>query len=110
MKEGGELYFSDIYADRRIPKEMQDDKVLWGECLSGALYFEDFRRLMNHIGFKDLRIVSKSPVTSKVASPSGYDPKFYSITIRAFKISSLEDRCEDYQNSVTYCGGIPDFG
>ncbi len=44
LKEGGELYYSDVFSDRRIPEHLQKDKVLWGECLSGALYIEDFRR------------------------------------------------------------------
>jgi len=108
LKEGGELYFSDIYCDRRIPQELQDNKELWGECLSGALYFEDFRRIMLDIGFKDLRIISQSQV--KATGNYKLDQKYYSITIRAFKISSLEDRCENYQNTITYKGGIPDFG
>jgi arsenite methyltransferase len=108
LKEGGELYFSDVYVDRRVPKDLQDDKVLWGECLSGALYFEDFRRLMSQIGFKELRIVSQSEV--KTTGEYKLDQKYYSITVRAFKISSLEDRSEDYQNTITYKGGIPDFG
>ena len=30
LKPGGELYFSDVYSDRRIPKELQENKVLWG--------------------------------------------------------------------------------
>lgn len=30
LKPGGELYFSDVYADRRIPNHLKDDKVLWG--------------------------------------------------------------------------------
>ncbi|CAI2371376.1 unnamed protein product [Moneuplotes crassus] len=108
LKEGGELYFSDIYSDRRVPQELQDNKELWGECLSGALYFEDFRRLMKEIGFTDLRVISQS----EVKNTAGYDlaPKFYSITIRAFKISSLEDRSENYGNIATYKSGIPDFG
>jgi len=46
LKPGGELYYSDVFSDRRIPEELQKDKVLWGECLSGALYIEDFRRMM----------------------------------------------------------------
>lgn len=32
LKDGGELYFSDIYSNKRIPEELQKDKVLWGEC------------------------------------------------------------------------------
>ena len=43
LKPGGELYFSDVFADRRIPKHLAEDPVLLGECLGGALYIEDFR-------------------------------------------------------------------
>lgn len=27
LKSGGELYFSDVYTDKRVPKELQKDKV-----------------------------------------------------------------------------------
>ena len=39
LKPGGELYFSDVYSNRRVPKSLQTNAVLWGECLSGALYW-----------------------------------------------------------------------
>ena len=39
LKPGGEMYFSDVYANRRVPKVLQDDPLWWGECLSGALYW-----------------------------------------------------------------------
>ena len=42
LKPGGELYFSDVYADRRVPVELSNDPVLYGECLAGALYWNDF--------------------------------------------------------------------
>jgi arsenite methyltransferase len=51
LKPGGELYFSDMFADRRIPEHIKKDKVLWGEGLGGALYVEDFRRLLKKVGF-----------------------------------------------------------
>jgi len=38
LREGGELHFADVYADRRLPAHLRDDPVLHGECLSGALY------------------------------------------------------------------------
>jgi hypothetical protein len=34
---------------------------------------------------------------------------FYSVTIRAFKLDSLEDICEDYGQVATYHGTIPDW-
>ncbi len=38
MKPGGEMYFSDVYASRRVPEALRRDPVLHGECLGGALY------------------------------------------------------------------------
>jgi len=38
LKPGGELYFSDVFADKRIPSELKNDPVLYGECLANAMY------------------------------------------------------------------------
>ena len=53
LKPGGELYFSDVYADRRVPTACSNDPVLHGECLAGALYWGDFDRLAKAAGFAD---------------------------------------------------------
>ncbi len=107
LKSGGELYFSDIYADRRIPRELLDDPVLRGECLSGALYSEDFRRLLAANGIDDHRITARSPVPlldPEIEARIGM-VTFDSITVRAFKLD-LEDRCEDFGQVATYRGSI----
>lgn len=111
LKEGGELYFSDIFSDRRIPLELQKDEVLLGECLGGALYIEDFRRLLNKLGCSDYRIVNKRKL--EIDNPEIKEKvgliDFYSLTIRAFKIEGLEDICEDYGQIAIYKGTIPHF-
>ena len=53
LKPGGELYFSDVFTDRRIPENLYADPILHGECISGAMYYEDFRRLLRKAGFMD---------------------------------------------------------
>lgn len=108
LKPGGELYFSDIFSSRRLPEEMANDKVLLGECLGGAMYTEDFRRIMFKNGVFDFRTMNNSKLTmfnKEIAAKIGLT-EFYSITVRAFKID-LEDRCEDYGQVATYKGGIP---
>ena len=62
LKPGGELYFSDVFAGRRIPREFQNDPLLHQECLGGAMYFEDFRRLLRSVGCLDFRIMARHPV------------------------------------------------
>jgi SAM-dependent methyltransferase len=109
LRPGGELYFSDVFADRRIPPQLAQDPVLLGECLGGALYIEDFRRLLARAGCHDYRIVSDSklaltdPALEQKAGMIG----FHSQTVRAFKLD-LEDRCEDYGQQARYLGTLPD--
>jgi arsenite methyltransferase len=109
LKPGGELYFSDIFADRRIPERLRQDPVLHGECLGGAMYIEDFRRLLAGLGCPDFRITSSAPVT--IDNPA-IEKKigmvgFCSLTVRAFKLDDLEDMHENYGQSAVYKGGIP---
>ena len=106
LKEGGELCFSDIFADRRLPEEVKNDPVMHGECMGGAMYFEDFRRLLEKCGFTTYYIVDKTPIQPndfEIARKVG-DIKFFSCTVRAFKCEELEDREENYGHSATYLG------
>ena len=109
LKPGGELYFSDVFVDRRLSDEARADEVLVGECLGGALYAEDFRRLMADLGWADVRTVAESPITvedAALAETLG-DARFVSRTVRAFKLPGvIEDRCEDYGQVATYRGGV----
>jgi len=109
LKPGGEILFSDVFSAQRIPQALRSDKILLGECLAGALYFEDFRRMMGRIGIADIRIVSKRQLTlddMELWEKAGMID-FHSITVRAFKVD-LEDRCENYGHIACYRGTIPE--
>lgn len=111
LKPGGEMYFSDVYCDRRVPTTLQQDKVLWGECLSGALYWNDFLRMAKSAGFTDPREMKSNPITvenQELQSKLG-SLKFFSVTYRLFKIDGLESDCEDYGQAISYKGSIPKF-
>jgi SAM-dependent methyltransferase len=111
LKPGGELYFSDIFSGRRVPEHLRNDPVLYSECLGGAMYIEDFRRLLRDAGCLDYRVVSKKkikPGNPKIEGKTGM-VDFYSMTVRAFKLDSLEDTCEDYGQVAEYLGTIPGY-
>lgn len=106
LKNGGEMYFSDVYSERRIPETLAKDPVLYGECLSGALYWNDFLNLAKKCGFRDPRLVEDRPLmieNSKIEQKLG-NHRFYSATYRLFKIDHLEPACEDYGQAVRYKG------
>ena len=109
LKTGGELYVSDVFCDRRLSPQIQSDPVLLGECLGGALYTEDFRRMMQRLGWADVRTVTESPieVTDPALRRQLGNAQFVSRTIRAFKLpDGIEDLCEDYGQVAIYRGGI----
>jgi SAM-dependent methyltransferase len=108
LKPGGGLYFSDVFADRRIPDTLVADPVLHGECLAGAMYVEDFRRLLRDVGCLDFRVTSRAPIridNEAIEAAIGM-VEFESHTIRAFKLRDLEDLCEDYGQVATYRGTL----
>lgn len=109
LKPGGEFYFSDVYADRRVPEELRNDPVLYGECLGGALYWNDFLRLAQRQGFIDPRLVEDHPIviTDPGLAPRVAHLRFFSATYRLFKLEGLESACEDYGQAVIYKGTIP---
>jgi len=106
LKPGGEFYFSDIYANRRIPKPLQTDPILYGECLSGALYKNDFRSIAKQSGFIDPRLVDERflelndfSIAQKIGAI-----EFSSSTFRLFNIDAFDDNCEDYGQAIEYKG------
>lgn len=110
LKPGGEFYFSDVYADRRVPDAVHYDPVLYGECLGGALYWNDFLRLTTVTGFADPRLVEDRPlaITDPNLAERVGKLRFFSATYRLFKLDGLESACEDYGQAVTYRGTMTD--
>jgi SAM-dependent methyltransferase len=108
LKPGGELFFSDVYSDRRVPESLRKDPVLWGECISGALYWNDFHNLSKKCGFLDPRLVRDNRITidnPKLEEKVGCI-KFFSATYRLLKLDGLESHCEDYGQAVIYKGTV----
>ena len=110
----GEMYFSDVYADRQLPDDVRTHPVLLGECIGGALYTEEFRRICEKIGFSQPRELEVSIVgvtDPELLSLVG-NTTFYSITYRLFKLndmSELEDREENYDQKAVYKGTIEGY-
>jgi arsenite methyltransferase len=108
LKPGGEMYFADVYADRRVPADVASDPVLYGECLGGALYWNDFLSLAKASGFKDPRLVADREIELDdrlIEAVRGL--RFYSATYRLFKWAVFEPACEDYGQAVIYRGTVP---
>lgn len=110
LKEGGEWYFTDVFTDRRIPQDKAKDMKLRAMRLGGAMYVNDFRRLVQHFELLDPRypITFKTPLTQgeQALFP---DIAFATMTVRVLNSDWTEDVCESYGETVTYTGALPDY-
>ena len=91
------MFFSDVYADRRVPDAVHNDPMMYGECLGGAMYWNDFLRVANRNGFADPRLATDRPleITDPELARRAGNLKFFSATYRLFKLDALESACED---------------
>ena len=112
LKPGGEFYLSDVFCDRRLPKEVAFDPLLHSECLGGAMVNFDFEQVAKKTGFLDPRWMSSSPISIRNAAIQAKvgAARFTSATVRLFKLPALEPRCEDYGQVAIYKGTIPESG
>jgi arsenite methyltransferase len=111
LKKGGEFYFSDVYADRRVPEALRKDPILWSECLSGALYWNDFLTYAKSSGFTDPRVVESKAISvnNEAIKQKLGGIKFFSVTYRLFKNEKLEGDCEEYGQAICYKGGVKEM-
>ncbi|XP_064519266.1 arsenite methyltransferase isoform X2 [Pseudopipra pipra] len=105
LKPGGEMYFSDVYASQRLSETIRKHRVLWGECLAGALYWRDLYSITEEVGFSPPCLVTASPITIGDKELEGIigDCRFVSATFRLFKVPG-GSRAGPGQ--VIYNGGI----
>lgn len=88
LKDTGRFCISDIVSDRDVPEEMQADKQLWGECISGALKEDEFISIAEASGFYEINIIKRY----LYREVSGI--KFYSITVKGYKwLKDRRQRC-----------------
>ncbi|KAM9853430.1 arsenite methyltransferase isoform 1-T1 [Aulostomus maculatus] len=108
LKEGGELYFSDMYASKVIPDHMKQDAVLWGEGMAGSLFWQDLISLAHSVGFSTPLLVSASQIVvhnCELKAKAG-DIHYASGTYRLFKLPKTPVMSEA---AVTYKGTVADF-
>ncbi|XP_078089176.1 arsenite methyltransferase [Mustelus asterias] len=106
LKEGGEMYFSDMYASEPLDEKLKEDSTLWGEGLAGALYWKDLIGLLKQCGFSTPYLVTASHIEIKkdqVLQRTG-SVKYASGTFRFFKVpfdGNTKKACVTYRGTVT---------
>jgi hypothetical protein len=76
LKAGGRLAISDVVAVAPIPPELQTRAAALAGCISGAAPLEDLKRMLEKVGFVEIRVTiaprSAEIVDSWLAGASKY--------------------------------------
>jgi arsenite methyltransferase len=56
LKEGGRLSVADIVTVKEIPEELRATASMWCGCLGGTLKIEEYKTLLQQVGFKDIQV------------------------------------------------------
>lgn len=107
LKDGGELFYSDMYASEVVPDHMKQDAVLWGEGMGGALYWRDLISLAHSVGFSTPLLVSGTQIVvhNEDLKAIAGNISYASGTYRLFKLPKGSVRSGA---SVVYKGTISD--
>lgn len=84
LKPGGRVSISDIVTIGDLPESMRADMDQWAGCVSGAIDAVLYIRMMEEVGFTDVRVVDKVTASSLIGVP-GALPKVISARITGRK-------------------------
>ncbi|XP_046357518.2 arsenite methyltransferase-like [Haliotis rufescens] len=106
MKDGGELYLNDIYAETPAPAELRDDLKFWDWAVTGSQLPDELLSSAKDVGFTLPYLTSVGPIdvndSFKTLLPGR---RYLCAGNRMFRLGSGSDRGPA---SVTYKGNIKD--
>lgn len=56
IREGGRLAISDIISLREVPADIRKIAELWVGCIAGALNVDEYKRILQKVGFRDIQV------------------------------------------------------
>lgn len=59
LKPGGRIAIADTVATAPVPDDAKRDMELWSACASGSVEIGELDRILNDVGFQDVRITAK---------------------------------------------------
>lgn len=60
LKPGGRLRVSDVATTRPLPEEARRDVAAWTACLAGALTIDEYRAILEQVGFEAVTIEAQA--------------------------------------------------
>lgn len=89
LKPGGRIAISDIALLKELPKSIQESVEAYVGCVSGAIPMDDYKRMVEASGLRDVKITVKG--SSTCISPDTQDPMGQALQEGLYEKESLDD-------------------
>lgn len=89
LKPGGRIAISDIVLKKELPKKIQDSIAAYVGCVAGAMLIDDYKKLVESAGLKDVKITVKG--NSSCIAPDTKDPIARAVLDDLEENESLDD-------------------
>lgn len=80
IKKGGRLAISDIISLKPVPDEIKRMAEMWVGCIAGALSIEEYRSILEKVGFTDIEITPVHIYKKEIISDVFKEKKYLSKT------------------------------
>ncbi len=75
LKDGGHFSISDVVIEGTLPKKLQEDAEMYAGCVAGATKKDDYLKIIEDSGFKNITIEKRKPITIPGELLEKYLPK-----------------------------------
>jgi len=59
LKPGGRISISDIAMLKKLPKKIQEDILAYVGCIAGAVFVDEYKKIVEESGFKNVKLAAK---------------------------------------------------
>ncbi len=78
LKQGGRLAIADVVSLRPVSPEIKKQAQLWAGCISGAMPIEEYKKILENIGFKNISIEPVHVYTKAIIDGLDFDKSLIS--------------------------------
>lgn len=79
LKTGGRLAIADIVELKDVPDEIRQNVQLWVGCISGALNFSEYERILKEVGFNSIEITPVNIYTKEIIKSIAETKELYEV-------------------------------
>lgn len=78
LKEGGRLAIADVVSLKPVDPEIKNQAQMWAGCISGALPIEEYKKILEDVGFKNISIDPVNVYTKAIIDGLDFDKSLIS--------------------------------